>query len=77
MAEPKRTPGGSPTAETRKKYAVLPGDRFPIWDKESAIDAINLRHDGTTRKEVAIILRAAAKFAPAEAKAAKLRDVSS
>lgn len=70
-----RTPGGSPTAEAYRRYSVLHNpDRFPIWDKRSAIDAINLRHHNTTPQEVSKILNAAEHFAPAEAKAAREED---
>lgn len=71
-----RTPGGSPTAEAREKYAVLSGGRFPIWDKESALSAIRLRGRGTTKQERMTILRAAAKYAPAEAKEAMKEDMT-
>lgn len=76
MADAKRTPSGGPTAEDRKKYAVLDGGRFPIWDKQSAIDALRLRGRGTTRVERKKIVDAAAKYAPAEAKAARMDDIN-
>ena len=76
MAEPKRTPGGSPTADTREKHAVLSDNRFPIWDKKSALAAINLRWHGTTPDERKKILAAAAKYAPQEAAQARLTDKS-
>jgi hypothetical protein len=75
MAE-KRTPGGSPTAEDRKKYAVLSDGRFPIWDRESALAALRLRGRGTTPDERRKIIAAAAKYAPNEAKSAALQDKS-
>lgn len=77
MAEPKRTPSGGPSADAREKYAVLDDGRFPIWDKESALAAIRLRGRGTTRAERKKILDAAAKYAPAEAKQARMDDINS
>lgn len=76
MAEPKRTPSGEPSAEARKKYAVLSDGRFPIWDKESAINALRLRGRGTSPTERKRIVEAAAKYAPAEAKAARQDDLN-
>jgi hypothetical protein len=69
-----RTAGGSPSADARDKHAVLSGGRFPIFDKKSALAALKLRGRAKTPEERAKIIRAAAKFAPAEAAAAKKAD---
>ena len=76
MADAKRTDSGEPTAEDRKKYAVLDDGRFPIWDRESALAALRLRGRDTTRAERKKIVDAAMKFAPAEAKAARQDDLN-
>lgn len=76
MADAKRTDSGEPSVEDRKKYAVLDDGRFPIWDKDSAIAALKLRGRGTTKVERKKIVDAAAKFAPAEAKQARMDDIN-
>ena len=76
MVDAKTTPSGEPSAEARKKYAVLDDGRFPIWDKASAIAALRLRGRGTTRAERKKIVDAAAKYAPAEAKQARMDDIN-
>ena len=65
MADQYRTPGGSPTAEARKKFG-LPDGSFPVWDKESARSALDLlgRLSG---EQLRNRLRVIAKFLPAEA----------
>src|SRR5689334_10554122 len=58
-----RTEGGSPSASSREKHAVLTDGRFPIWDKKSALAALRLRGRGTTDEERKKIIAAAKKFA--------------
>ena len=71
-----RTPSGSPSADARDKHAVLSDGRFPVFDKDSALAALKLRGRGTTRAERKKIVDAAAKWAPAEAKAARQEDLN-
>lgn len=71
-----RTPSGEPSADARDKHAVLSDGRFPVFDKKSALAALKLRGRGTTRAERKKIVDAAAKYAPAEAKAARQADLN-
>jgi hypothetical protein len=71
------TDGGNVTASTRKKKAVLSEGRFPIFDEKSAKSAIKLRGRAKTPKERKKILRAAATYAPEDAKRAMEEDKQS
>lgn len=76
MADKYRAPSGEPTAEAREKFSVFGDKSYPIWDKESAVSAIDKRgflKSSVKRKKV---LDAAAKYAPAEAKAARQDDLN-
>lgn len=76
MAPSNTTPSGAPSAEARDKHAVLSDGRFPVFDKESALAALKLRGKGTTAVERKKIVDAAAKFAPVEAKKARMEDLN-
>lgn len=59
----KRTPGGAPTADTRAKHGFKAGGKnktgsFPIFDRGSAISALNLR--GHAADAGAVLARVAA-----------------
>jgi hypothetical protein len=69
-----RTPSGAPSAEARDKKAVLSGGRFPIGDRKSALAALKLRGRAKSKDERRKIINAAARWAPAEAKAARQAD---
>jgi hypothetical protein len=60
------TPGGSPNAEYRAKYAILSGGRFPVapGDNERGRSAVQLRGRGTTPEERRKILAAVARRCP-------------
>jgi hypothetical protein len=70
----KRTPGGSVKAPVREKTATISKERFPIFDKKSAMAALKLRGHGTTPEERAKIIRRAGKFVPVAAARAKGND---
>ena len=70
----KRTAKGTIKAPVREKTATLPGDRFPIFDKKSAMAALKLRGHGTSAEERAKIIRRAGKFVPVAAANAKRND---
>lgn len=70
----KYTEGGNITAEYRDEHAVLPDGRFPIGDRETAEDAIDLRGSGTTEAERKKIVNAAAEYAPDKAREAREKD---
>lgn len=70
----KRTKKGNVTAEARAQYGTV-GDRFPIFDKRSALSALKLRgHGNLTKQERARVINKAAKFAPEAARAAREAD---
>jgi len=71
--EAERTAKGNITQWAREKYATVGKDGFPIFDKKSAIAAINLRGNATKAQQKDIINKAA-KFAPKEAKAAREKE---
>jgi hypothetical protein len=69
-----RTKKGSVTAEARAKHGTI-GDRYPIFDKRSAISAVKLRgHGNLSAAERAKVLRRAAQYAPAVVAKARLVD---
>ena len=70
----KRTAKGNIPEKVRDKTATLSGDRFPIFDRKSAMSALRLRGHGTTPEERRKIINRAAKFLPAEAKKARKAD---
>ncbi len=70
-----RTKSGHPTAKARKEHGEKKGKHkgsFPISDKKSADDALDLRRGSKARKEG--IERRAAKYDPAAAKRAREAD---
>jgi hypothetical protein len=68
-----RTRKGNVTAEARRKYGT-DGERFPIFDRKSAISALRLRgHAGSKALRRRIIERAA-RYAPEEARKAREAD---
>lgn len=75
-----RSPSGSIPAKERKKKGIKQGPsagKFPIGDRESALSAINLRHNAKpplTKDELDNLLRRAAEYAPEEAKTAREKD---
>jgi len=70
----KRTPSGAVQAESREKHASLSGERFPVADKRSALAALRLRGHTKNPKERKRVIAAAARYAPAAAKAAREAD---
>ena len=62
------------TAEDRKKHSAVGGGRFPIATKQQAISALKLRGHARNKAERRAIIRRAAKFVPAMAKAAWEKD---
>lgn len=62
------------TAEDRKNHSAVGGGRFPIATKQQAISAIRLRGHAHGKAERRAILRRAAKFVPAMARAAMEKD---
>jgi len=73
LKEEERSAKGNITQATREKYATVGKDGFPIFDKKSAIAAIDLRGHASKADQEKIINKAA-KFAPEEAKAAREKD---
>lgn len=69
-----RTHGGGPSAKTREKTAALSGGRFPIFDEKSAASALKLRGHAGSKESRSKVIRKAARFLPAAAKAAKQAD---
>ena len=69
----KRTSKGNITQSAREKYATVGKDGFPIFDKESAEAAIDLRGHAS-ESERAKIINKAAKYAPEAAKKAREAD---
>lgn len=72
-----RTPSGKPSANARRMHgSKLPSNKgaFPIFDKESAKEAIDLRGHTDTKAERADVLRRAAEYLPKEAAAARIED---
>lgn len=60
-----RTPGGHPTAATRRKHGEKSGKHkgsFPIWDKKSARDALRLIGHAKSASRKASIRRRAARY---------------
>ena len=74
LEEANRTPKGNVTQATREKPATLSDDRFPIFDKESALAALKLRGHDTTAAERKKIINKAAEYAPEAAKKAREED---
>jgi hypothetical protein len=74
IREQDRTAKGNVTQDARDDHATLSNDRFPIFDKKSAIAAIKLRGHGTTDTERKKIINKAAKYAPEAAKKARETD---
>ncbi len=74
LEEANRTPKGNITQATREKTATLSDDRFPIFDKESALAALKLRGHDTTAAERKKIINKAAEYAPEAAKKAREAD---
>jgi|TARA_R110002074_G_C12076058_1_gene622348 hypothetical protein len=77
IREQDRTTKGNVTQDARDDHATLSDDRFPIFDKKSAIAAIKLRGHGTTDAERKKIINKAAKYAPEAAKKARETDKAS
>lgn len=71
--KPLRTPSGAPTAYARQKYSVFGDGTYPVWDKESALAAIDLRGRLTASQQKKL-LRVCKKYAPDEAQAAMDKD---
>ena len=74
LEEANRTAKGNITQDTRKKHATVGKDKFPIFDKESALAALKLRGHGTTAAERKKIINKAEEYAPAAAKKAREAD---
>ena len=72
--EAERTAKGNITQDTREETATLSDDRFPIFDKKSALAALKLRGHGTTAAERKKIINKAAKYAPEAAEKAREAD---
>lgn len=70
----RRTAKGNIPEAVRDRTATLANDRFPIFDQQSAESALRLRGRGTSPEERKKIIRKAAKFSPAKAKAAQESD---
>lgn len=70
----RRTSKGSIPKKLRDETAVLSDDRFPIFDKKSAIAALRLRGHGTTPSERKRIIEAASEYAPVQADQAREED---
>lgn len=62
------------TAEDREKHSATGDGRFPIATKQQAISALRLRGHAKNKAERRAIIRRAAKFVPAMAKAALESD---
>jgi len=62
------------SAEQRKKYAVLSGGRFPIFNTATAKSALRLRGHAKNKEERRKIINAAARYLPQAAKAAREED---
>ena len=67
------TPGGNPTAASRKRSSATGDGRFPIENKHQAESAIKLRGHASPEDQKKI-LRKAAKFDPEAAKKAREKD---
>ena len=70
----KRSPGGSIKEDVRELTATLPGDKFPIFNRRSALAALKLRGHADNEKQRLAIIARAAQFAPKEARAARSED---
>ena len=70
----RRTNKGNIKEAVREKHATLSGERFPIFDRRSAMAALHLRGHGTTSGERKKIVKRAAAFAPQAAERAKKAD---
>tara|TARA_B100000530_G_scaffold277196_1_gene190281 strand:- start:300 stop:593 length:294 start_codon:yes stop_codon:yes gene_type:complete len=77
LSEKDRTAKGNVTQDARDDHATLSDDRFPIFDKKSALAALKLRGHGTTDDERKKIINKAAKYAPDAAKKAREADKDS
>lgn len=73
LQEENRTAAGNITQDARKKHATVGKDKFPIFDKESADAAIDLRGHAPAGDRAKIIDKAA-KFDPTAAKKARKAD---
>jgi hypothetical protein len=71
--EANRTAKGNITQSAREKYATVGKDKFPIFDKESAEAAIDLRGHAPKADRTKIINKAA-KYAPKAAEKAREAD---
>lgn len=72
--KPLRTPSGEPSAEARQQYGYKDTGAYPIFDRQSAEDALNLRGHADSQQQVNWIERQAAKFSPQAARKAKVAD---
>jgi len=70
LSEKGRTSKGNITQKTREKHATVGKDKFPIFDKKSAVAAIDLRGHASQANQKKIINKAA-KYAPKAAKKAR------
>lgn len=71
-SEPLRTPSGSPSATARTKHGMDQG-KFPVWDAQSAEDAINLRGHGDKASVLAHVSAKAGHLPGVAAKVAAAR----
>lgn len=71
--EANRTAKGNITQAAREKYATVGKDKFPIFDKKSALAALDLRGHAPEGDRAKIINKAA-KYAPKAAKKAREAD---
>ncbi len=62
------------TQAQRDHKSALGDGRFPVANHAQAVSALHLRGHGTTPAERSKIIAAAAKYAPAEAAAARAAD---
>jgi hypothetical protein len=69
-----RTPSGAPSAAAREKYGYKNTGEFPIFDKQSADAAVDLRGQANSKLEEEWILRQAGKYDPAATKRAREAD---
>jgi hypothetical protein len=62
------------TAEDREKGSATGDGRFPITNKAQAMSALRLRGHNTSKAQRQAIIRRAARYVPAAAKAALESD---
>jgi len=62
------------TQEDRERHSATGDERFPIKNRSQAGSALKLRGHNTTKAQRRAIIRRAAKFLPAAAKAAWTAD---